>query len=51
MLEGIEEAPIGFRTEDWMDIPKETGMGIISPPRITNILGASAILTIDVGED
>ena len=41
----------GFRDEDWMDIPREEGLNVISHPRITNILSAPAILTLGLGED
>lgn len=41
----------GFRDEDWMDIPHEEGLNVISPPRIMNILSALAILTMGVEGD
>ena len=42
---------VGFQDEDWMEIPHEEGLDVISPPSITNILSASAALTIGLEED
>ena len=41
----------GFRDEDWMDLPYEEEHDVISPPRVTNILGATAVLTINLEEE
>ena len=34
-----------------MDIPREEGLNVISPPRITNIPSASATMTVGLEED
>ena len=41
----------GFCDEDWMEIPREEGLDVISPPRVTNILSTSAALTVGLEED
>ena len=41
----------GFHDEDWMELPREEGTYVISPPRVTNIPSASAALTISLEED
>ena len=41
----------GFRDEDWMDLPREEGHDVISPPRVTNIPRATAALTINLEEE
>ena len=41
----------GFQDEDWMDIPSEEGLNVISPPRITNIPSVMAALMVGLDED
>ena len=41
----------GFRDEDWMDLPREEGYDVISPPRVTNIPRATTALTINLEEE
>ena len=41
----------GFRNEDWMDLPREEGHDVISPPQVTNIPRATAALTISLEEE
>ena len=41
----------GFRDEDWMDLPREEGHNVISPPRVTNIPRATTTLTISLEEE
>ena len=41
----------GFRDEDWMEIPREEGLDVISPPQVTNILRALAALSVGFEED
>ena len=41
----------GFRDEDWMDLPREEGHDVISPPRVTIIPRATAALTISLEEE
>ncbi len=41
----------GFRDEDWMDLPREEGHDVISPPRVTNIPSAPAALTIGLEDE
>ena len=40
----------GFRDEDWMEMPREVGYDVISPPRVTNIPSSPAALTIGLGD-
>ena len=35
---------VGFRLEDWMNLPTEKGTDVISPPRVTNISDARTVL-------
>ena len=44
-------AEAGFREEDWMNMPLEEGYEVISPPRITNIPRAPAVLTISLEDE
>ena len=41
----------GFCDEDWMDMPLEEGHDVISPPRITNIPRAPAVLTVSLEDE
>ena len=41
----------GYRIEDWMDLPLEEGMDVISPPWVTNIPSAPAARTINLEGD
>ena len=34
-----------------MELPREEGLDVISPPRVTNILSMSAALTVGLEED
>ena len=40
-----------FCSEDWMDMPVETSMDVILPPKVTNIPKSLAALTINLEED
>ena len=41
----------GFRDEDWMELPREEGHDVISPPRVTSIPSAPAALPIGLEEE
>ena len=41
----------GFRDKDWMELPREESLDVISPPRVTNISSTSAALTISLEGD
>ena len=42
---------VGFRDEDWMELPREEVTYVISPHRVTNIPSELAALTISLEED
>ena len=41
----------GFRDGDWMELPHEEGLDVISLPQVTNIPSALAALTISLDRD
>ena len=47
----MEDYRVGFYLEDWMDLPREEGTNMVSPPRVTNIPQPAVVLTIEVGEE
>ena len=47
----MEDYPLGFHSEDWMDLPREEGTDVISPPRVTNFPPPASVMKIKVGEE